>query len=338
VDVDVDVDVDVGVASQSSRRLETKVKMSACTWCSKGMYCPLGAAHTDKNLKCQRGSYCPTPTEQIKCPRNSICSLTTHRACTLGSWCPRNATREFPCPHSFFCPEPADKIECLEGNFCRGANTEPQACPFYATSCPPGSNIPKGGKNIFFGVLVALFLVFETFHRYSINRKKRLQKLKEKEAQTVFHSKALKKRGLQHANSEKIKFSHLKPDATPISFEFDNLSLRLNNGKRIISDVTGKVESGKMTAIMGPSGCGKTTMLNVLRNKASYGEIGGSLKVNKTYTSIAPFRRIVGFVPQEDILHNELTVQDEIMFASLLKNSMFSTISARKKQVEEIIR
>ena len=84
----------------------------------------------------------------------------------------------------------------------------------------------------------------------------------------------------------------------------------MKSGQRIIDHVSGKVEAGKMTAIMGPSGCGKTTMLNVLRNKASYGMIGGTLKVNETLTSIAPLQRIVGFVPQEDNLHSELTVTE----------------------------
>ena len=39
----------------------------------------------------------------------------------------------------------------------------------------------------------------------------------------------------------------------------------------VLSGVTGKVQSGEVTAVMGPSGAGKTTFLNALSGKAYYG-------------------------------------------------------------------
>ena len=39
----------------------------------------------------------------------------------------------------------------------------------------------------------------------------------------------------------------------------------------VLSDVTGCINSGEVTAVMGPSGAGKTTFLNALSGKAYYG-------------------------------------------------------------------
>lgn len=68
-----------------------------------------------------------------------------------------------------------------------------------------------------------------------------------------------------------------------------------------------------------------------------YGVIGGKLTVNGEFDSIEPFKRIVGFVPQEDIMHCELTVEEAITFASLLKNEMFVGHGKRLRMVEEVI-
>ena len=78
-------------------------------------------------------------------------------------------------------------------------------------------------------------------------------------------------------------------------------------------------------------------MLNVLRNKAQYGTITGTLSVNDKYDSIEPLCHVVGFVPQEDILHSELRVEEAIMFSSLLKNPFEVSTAVRRAMVEEII-
>jgi ABC-type multidrug transport system ATPase subunit len=71
---------------------------------------------------------------------------------------------------------------------------------------------------------------------------------------------------------------------------------------------------------MGSSGCGKSTLLNVLSGRANQGECIGKIFVNgKQYSSLAAFKELVGFVPQDDICFEDLTVFENLMFSALLR-------------------
>jgi ABC-type multidrug transport system ATPase subunit len=71
---------------------------------------------------------------------------------------------------------------------------------------------------------------------------------------------------------------------------------------------------------MGPSGCGKTTLLNVLahRDAAAGATVEGQTLVNGNNPSIGVFRRLSGYVEQEDALIGSLTVRETLHFAARL--------------------
>ncbi|KAK3256888.1 hypothetical protein CYMTET_34002, partial [Cymbomonas tetramitiformis] len=77
-----------------------------------------------------------------------------------------------------------------------------------------------------------------------------------------------------------------------------------------------KLWSSHITAIMGPSGAGKTTFLATLLGKASYGSQTGRLLVNGMESTLEDFRRIIGFVPQDDIITRQLTVEENLRFSA----------------------
>jgi hypothetical protein len=179
--------------------------------------------------------------------------------------------------------------DCPEGSYCRGGDVAPTPCSFFQT-CPARTSVPQGTVQWMLGFLATLWVVFQLIQmRWSQyeNKKKREKEKKDNDAKTnkVVQNHEEQLQALLNQRSFKVShnvdgdamekggfvgFRHLTPDKTSIGFEFQDLSLVLNNGQRIIDRVSGKVETRKMTAIMGPSGCGKTTMLNVLRDKAAY--------------------------------------------------------------------
>mmetsp|Transcript_94370 Transcript_94370/g.197152 ORF Transcript_94370/g.197152 Transcript_94370/m.197152 type:complete len:821 (-) Transcript_94370:251-2713(-) len=119
----------------------------------------------------------------------------------------------------------------------------------------------------------------------------------------------------------KYQFRGMKPKKHTASVEFENLGLDLKSGKRVLNGVTGAFDSGKMCAIMGPSGAGKTTFMNTLCGKATYGNMVGTMKINGRKTDPRDLRSFMGFVPQDDIVHQDLTVREQIFFSAKLRGS-----------------
>lgn len=89
--------------------------------------------------------------------------------------------------------------------------------------------------------------------------------------------------------------------------------------------MSGVFKHGLVTGVMGPSGCGKTTLLNALcPGRLAGGTLSGDLLVNqqpKSVTEIQSMQSMVGFVPQADVLLEELTVEENLRYAARVKLS-----------------
>nr|XP_019047681.1 ATP-dependent permease [Kwoniella bestiolae CBS 10118]OCF26611.1 ATP-dependent permease [Kwoniella bestiolae CBS 10118] len=112
----------------------------------------------------------------------------------------------------------------------------------------------------------------------------------------------------------------LMADHVPATLHFSNISYDLPSSKRVLSHITGTVKPGELLAIMGASGAGKSTLLDILARKAKSGRISGDMYVNgRTIPDEATFRRVVGYVDQEDTLLSTLTVYEAVLYSALLR-------------------
>jgi len=62
---------------------------------------------------------------------------------------------------------------------------------------------------------------------------------------------------------------------------------------------------------MGPSGAGKTTFLSILAGKVA--KTDGSIKVNGKEQTLSLWKKLIGFVPQEDVMLSDLSVREILM-------------------------
>ncbi len=91
------------------------------------------------------------------------------------------------------------------------------------------------------------------------------------------------------------------------------------NGKVGLQDTTLEIAAGKLVAIMGPSGCGKSTLLKCLTGEgpATQGKVYlHNLELVQNYAFL---KTLIGYVPQDDIVHKELTVEQSLYFAAHLR-------------------
>ena len=78
-------------------------------------------------------------------------------------------------------------------------------------------------------------------------------------------------------------------------------------------------EPGQFIGILGPSGAGKTTLLNALSGLRP--AESGKILFDQTdlYKNLDQLRSLFGYVPQDDIVHSELTVTEALTFAARLR-------------------
>ncbi|TWE09436.1 FHA domain-containing protein [Rudaeicoccus suwonensis] len=126
-------------------------------------------------------------------------------------------------------------------------------------------------------------------------------------------------------------------DEGDVNFVANHLTFTLPGGKKLLDDVSFALEGSSLLAIIGPSGAGKSTMLKALigSQPATEGEVyydGRDL-----YKNFQDLRHRIGVVPQDDVVHRQLTVRQALRFAAELRFPDDLDKELRNKRVEEVM-
>ena len=107
-------------------------------------------------------------------------------------------------------------------------------------------------------------------------------------------------------------------DSQKISYDVEHLEFKFPNGNTGLRDISFSESQGKLLGIMGASGAGKTTLLNVLSGieKPS----NGTVHINgvNLHTDKDKLEGVIGLIPQDDLLIEELTVFENLYYNAKL--------------------
>ena len=135
---------------------------------------------------------------------------------------------------------------------------------------------------------------------------------------------------LTHDQLEEFESGDVRLDAI-------DLSVTTPEGHALLQHVSLSVEKGSFVAVVGPSGAGKTTLLNALTGfrPADRGAVfyGG----RNLYAEYEELRRRIGYVPQDDIVHSQLTVRKALAYAAELRFPSDVPASERERRVDEVL-
>ncbi|KAF7105322.1 hypothetical protein CFC21_106149 [Triticum aestivum] len=123
-----------------------------------------------------------------------------------------------------------------------------------------------------------------------------------------------------------------------IEIAFKDITLILKGSKKkLLRSVSGKLMPGRVAAVMGPSGAGKTTLLSAIAGKATGCATTGTILINGKQEPIRAYKKIIGFVPQDDIVHGNLTVQENLWFNARCRLPVEMSQAEKVLVVERVI-
>ena len=126
-------------------------------------------------------------------------------------------------------------------------------------------------------------------------------------------------------------------DTGDISLEARGLTVALRNGKVLLDDVSFALGKRCLLGVIGPSGAGKSTLLGALTGmrRANAGSVlydGRDL-----YADYAELRHRIGLVPQENILHTQLSAHRALGYAAELRFPRDTSQEERTRRVGEVL-
>ena len=107
-----------------------------------------------------------------------------------------------------------------------------------------------------------------------------------------------------------------KQQAAEVEFCGRDINFRFPNSDNGMHDLSFTLKNGEMLAIMGGSGTGKTTLLSLLNGSLKPQQ--GSITINGHDISEPEAKNLIGYVPQDDLLIEELTVSQNLWFTAKL--------------------
>jgi ABC transport system ATP-binding/permease protein len=125
-------------------------------------------------------------------------------------------------------------------------------------------------------------------------------------------------------------------DTGPTSLVAEDLSVTVGR-HLLLSDVSFGLAEGSLLAVIGPSGCGKSTLVRAVTGIRPAS--GGTVRYDgrDLYADYAELRYRIGMVPQDDVLHRQLTVRRALRFAAALRFADDVPRGERKARVQEVL-
>lgn len=125
-------------------------------------------------------------------------------------------------------------------------------------------------------------------------------------------------------------------DTGEVSLHINGLEVKAGD-RTLLHDVSFPIGERTLLAVVGTSGAGKSTLLKALTGSLPVSRGNVLYDGRDMFAQFAELRQRIGLVPQDDILHKQLTVRQALRYAARLRFPEDTEKSERARRVEEVI-
>jgi ABC-type multidrug transport system ATPase subunit len=115
------------------------------------------------------------------------------------------------------------------------------------------------------------------------------------------------------------------------------LSLTVEQRLTLLKDISFSARPGTVTAIIGPSGAGKSTLAKLIGGTAQPTIGAVTLDGRDIHAEFSSLRTRIGMVPQDDLVHRQLTVEQALSYAAELRLPPDCTKKDRRDAVGRVL-
>ncbi len=109
------------------------------------------------------------------------------------------------------------------------------------------------------------------------------------------------------------------------------------DGRQLLQDVSFTAKPGTLTAVIGPSGAGKSTLVKLIGGALPRSAGLVAFDGHDVHAEYASMRSRIGMVPQDDVVHRQLTVEQALNFAAELRLPPDTNADDRREVVERVL-
>ena len=119
--------------------------------------------------------------------------------------------------------------------------------------------------------------------------------------------------------------------------EVHEVKYTVDDGKQLLDDISLIARPGTLTAIIGGSGAGKTTLARLIAGYARPTSGSVTFEGHDIHAEYASLRSRIGMVPQDDVVHRQLTVNQALGYAAELRLPPDTSKADRAQVVTQVL-
>ncbi len=134
-----------------------------------------------------------------------------------------------------------------------------------------------------------------------------------------------------------VRRSETEADSRTGGLEVRALTWTIEGNKTLLENISLDARPGMLTAVIGPSGAGKSTFARQVAGLTHPTSGTVTFEGHDVHSEYASLRSRIGMVPQDDVVHGQLTVRQALMYAAELRLPPDTTKADREQVVMQVL-